>query len=165
MLGRCLVPASGVFEWQKSGSSIRQPFYIYRADHLPLAGLWARWSDSSGNPVEAFTILTTEACAAVHEDHDQVPVIVRNEQFEQWLASDEHPADDLESLLKPAPADLLAMYPVSLPVGRFRKSYRAADPRWRHALAEALRSPQLPAAVVRIRGSACTGTLITPRNR
>ena len=58
---RCLVPASGWFEWQRTGHG-KQPYYLTLADGSPLsfAGLWERW-DKDGESLESFTIVTTAA--------------------------------------------------------------------------------------------------------
>jgi putative SOS response-associated peptidase YedK len=57
---RCLVPASGFFEWQKAGKS-KVPHWIHPADGdlLTLAGLWERWAPEDAEPVYSYTILTT----------------------------------------------------------------------------------------------------------
>ena len=59
---RCLVPASGWFEWQGARGT-KQPWYVVLVDGSPLsfAALWERW-DRSGDGLETFTIITTEAC-------------------------------------------------------------------------------------------------------
>ena len=42
---RCLIPADGFFEWQKTGEKTKQPFYIRLAKDYPFAfaGLWEHW--------------------------------------------------------------------------------------------------------------------------
>ncbi len=94
---RCLVPASGFYEWKTFPSSetkskpVKQPFYITRKDGLPLtfAGLWEKWKDG----MLSFTILTCEACKGVHDLHTRMPVILAKEAFEPWLAG-ENPTVD-----------------------------------------------------------------------
>ena len=126
---RCLVPASGFFEWKKvesarGGRAKKRPFYIYRADEQPLvmAGLWESWTDpESGKPIETYAILTTDANDQLRDLHDRMPVILEPEQFDVWL--DPEPDDDpgpRQSLLKPAADGVLAMYPVSTRVNSSR---------------------------------------------
>ena len=58
---RCLVPASGFYEWKRSGKE-KQPYHIAMASGEPMtfAGLWERWEDpESGEEVRSCTILTT----------------------------------------------------------------------------------------------------------
>ena len=60
--GRCLIPASGYFEWQPTPSG-KQPYYINAADGsvLSMAGLWDQWTD----------IETGERRALVHDHRDR----------------------------------------------------------------------------------------------
>ena len=92
---RCLVPASGWFEWQGARGA-RQPWYIAPADGLPLsfAALWERW-DRSGDGLETFTIITTEACEGLAGIHHRQPAIIHPDRFGDWLA----PASPSEQLL------------------------------------------------------------------
>lgn len=96
---RCIVPASGFFEW-KSVAGAKQPFAITLADRklFGFAGLWERWKPAHGHAVETFTIITTAANEAVGAIHDRMPVILAREAEDTWL--DEDPAAAL-SLLKP----------------------------------------------------------------
>ena len=94
---RCLIPASGFFEWQAVGIAekakpAKMPFYISRKDGLPLtfAGLWERWGPDK---LLTFTILTTEAADGIHDLHDRMPVILTKDDFEPWL-SGQDPAID-----------------------------------------------------------------------
>src|SRR5690348_1098517 len=42
---RCLVPASGFYEWQATGARQKQPYHFRSKDGQPFAfaGLWERW--------------------------------------------------------------------------------------------------------------------------
>lgn len=96
---RCVVPATGFFEW-KGEPGRKQPFAI-TLPGVPLmafAGLWERWKAPAGEPVETFTIVTTEANAAIARIHDRMPVILPPEAIDTWLAAP--PAEALQ-LLKP----------------------------------------------------------------
>lgn len=88
---RCLIPASGYYEWQapREGSKARkQPFYIY-PDHAPyfaMAGVCDHWVDkSTGELVMSTAIITTEPCDALKEVHDRMPVMIRKEEWTNWL--------------------------------------------------------------------------------
>lgn len=110
---RCLVPASGFYEWQQAGKS-KVPHWIHPADGelLTLAGLWERWSPDDAEPVYSYTILTTGANRFMQGLHERMPVIIAPEEREQWLDPGAKP-DDLVPLLDPAPEGLLAAHPVS----------------------------------------------------
>ena len=96
---RCLVPATGFFEWKPVGRR-KQPFAITLADRplFAFAGLWESWRSSQGQPVETFTIVTTEANEAVREIHDRMPVILPRDAEDLWLGAAPEAA---RALLKP----------------------------------------------------------------
>src|ERR1019366_5828984 len=76
--GRCLIPASGYFEWQPTPSG-KQPYYIGAADGsvLSMAGLWAQWTDIvTGTRVRSCTIIVTTANALTRAIHDRMPVLI-----------------------------------------------------------------------------------------
>ncbi len=114
---RCLVPASGFYEWQRAmedGKEVKQPRYIRRVGDKPmaLAGLWESWTAPDGEVVETFTIITTSANDAIRPFHDRMPVILRSEDYEAWLNPATKP-DALKALLVPCPADWLSITSVS----------------------------------------------------
>ncbi|MGZ5036341.1 MAG: SOS response-associated peptidase [Usitatibacter sp.] len=96
---RCLVPATGFFEW-KGAPGRKQPFAITVASRplFAFAGLWERWAPPDGPAIETFTIVTTEANPQVAQIHDRMPAILPPEAEEPWLAGE--PADAC-LLLKP----------------------------------------------------------------
>jgi putative SOS response-associated peptidase YedK len=112
---RCLIPASGYYEWDKKGGS-RQPYHILRADGQPLAlaGLWEHWEGEEGKTViESCTILTNAANEPVARLHDRMPVILEPEDFDLWLDPGEQRVERLRGLLEPVAPGVLAMYTVS----------------------------------------------------
>lgn len=84
---RCLVPASGFFEWRAEEHG-KQPFWIHppEAGLLTFAGLWDLWRDPDGDEVLSFTILTTRPSRWVAPLHDRMPVIVPTLERASWLA-------------------------------------------------------------------------------
>jgi putative SOS response-associated peptidase YedK len=93
---RCLVPASGYFEWRTEKAK-RQPCRIApRTGALcAFAGLWERWTPEIGEPVETFTIVTTRANRLLKEVHDRMPVIVAPGDYQRWLTGSEPTAKKL----------------------------------------------------------------------
>ena len=83
---RCLIPASGFYEWKTEGRS-RRPFYICLQDQplMALAGLWDEWRDPAGTPLQSFTIITTSANALVGRIHERMPVILSPAAWDDWL--------------------------------------------------------------------------------
>ncbi|WLD93978.1 SOS response-associated peptidase [Alkalihalobacillus sp. AL-G] len=110
---RCLIPASGFYEWKKEGKQ-KQPKYIQmKEDNLfAFAGLWERWSDDSGNPLHTCTILTTKPNELMEDIHNRMPVILPKDEYSRWLKSDEEP-EAIEDLLQPYDAEKMAAHNVS----------------------------------------------------
>jgi putative SOS response-associated peptidase YedK len=115
---RCLVPASGFYEWKKLDGD-KQPYFIGLRDGAPLAfaGLWERW-DKGEAPVETFTIITGEPNSLVAGLHDRMPVILDPDDYDAWLTA----ADTAipQALLQPFPSQLMTAYPVSKRVNNAR---------------------------------------------
>ncbi len=98
---RCVIPASGFYEWRRSGR-VRQPFYFHAAsgEPLALAGLWEVWRDPRGQPLESFTILTVPSNALVAPIHARMPALLSRGQVAAWLDPAAPPAA-LRELLRP----------------------------------------------------------------
>lgn len=111
---RCLIPADGFYEWKGNGRE-RQPycFEVSEGEMFAFAGIWDRWSDRSGNPVESCSILTTVANAVTSTVHDRMPVIVRRESYGFWLEPGAKTLDALLELLRPYDAGPMRCFPVS----------------------------------------------------
>ena len=116
---RCLLPASGYFEWASSGERggrpKKVPFYFRRKDGLLLAigGLWEVWHGPVEQTLRTCTILTTDANRLGVEVHDRMPVLVPEELWDQWLAPEPLGVVARTAAVAPAPDDLLEMVRVS----------------------------------------------------
>jgi putative SOS response-associated peptidase YedK len=113
---RCLIPASGFFEWKRAGDKGKQPFYFYLKDKpvFGFAGLWESWVDKeTGEETESCTIITTEANDVLKPVHDRMPVIIKPDDYEFWLDAKVKDAEQLEKLLAPYPAKEMESHTVS----------------------------------------------------
>jgi putative SOS response-associated peptidase YedK len=114
---RCLVPASGFYEWRREGGRRRPQPYLFapRAGRpLALAGLWAPWRDpQSGDWLLTAAVVTTRANSTVGELHDRMPVLLADDEWPLWLDPMNTDAGLLTDLLQPAPDELLELRPVS----------------------------------------------------
>jgi putative SOS response-associated peptidase YedK len=111
---RCLVPASGFYEWQKIDGR-KQPVFIHLAggDLFAFASLWEHWQSPDGSEVNSCTLLTTGPNELIRPVHDRMPVILRPEEYDLWLDRDVQQVDRLRPLLRPFPAERMAFFPVS----------------------------------------------------
>ncbi len=156
---RCLVPADGFYEWKKLPAlsaplpevrdtlfgpdvtvksakkkevAAKQPYAFAMANGEPFAfaGLWDRWKDPAGVPLESFTIITTTPNELTSTVHDRMPVILRPRDYELWLS---HPASEkgappvppleLLALLRPFPAERMKAQMAHADVGNVRNNH------------------------------------------
>jgi putative SOS response-associated peptidase YedK len=113
---RCLVPASGYFEWKPEGSA-KQPYFIHDPDRdlLMFAGLWESWRETKeSDPLYTFTIVTGPPGLVSGDIHDRAPLILSETDWERWLSGE--PADAAD-VLNAAQEPRLAYYPVPKAVG------------------------------------------------
>lgn len=111
---RCLVPASGFYEWDHKGKA-KIPYYIKlkNDDMFSFAGLYDIWKDAEGKMLMSYTIITTDSNTVVGKIHDRMPVIIPIEDEDEWLESRD---EKIHKLLKPYPAGEMEAYRVSISV-------------------------------------------------
>jgi putative SOS response-associated peptidase YedK len=111
---RCLVIATGFYEWQVQGRA-KQPMWIGLKGHRPFAfaGLWEQWKPAEGEPLETCTIITTEANDLMAPIHNRMPVILFPTSYEQWLDPTVQQTEPLKALLRSCPSEELLAHPVS----------------------------------------------------
>ena len=113
---RCLVPATGFYEWKKEPlSRSKQPFFIAtrNRDIFSFAGLWSIWKNpQTAEEILSYTILTTEPNELMLRIHNRMPVILPVEREKDWLDLTSSPAL-LRELLAPYPGELMDAFPVS----------------------------------------------------
>lgn len=116
---RCVVPATGFYEWQKPESGPdrghKVPHAVAPADGgcLGFAGLWETWSAPDGSKLDTVTILTTAPNAEMRELHDRMPVVLDPADHDRWMTTPPEEAPSLTTLLRPAPDGTLEATPVS----------------------------------------------------
>jgi putative SOS response-associated peptidase YedK len=84
---RCIVPATGFYEWQTLATGNKQPWYFASevGQALALAGLWDRWSDGQ-QTLESCTILVGPPESAVARIHDRSPVLLGDTAVPLWIS-------------------------------------------------------------------------------
>lgn len=113
---RCLIPATGFYEWQLvPGSSRKQPWHIQHKNQkiMSFAGLWEPVKLDDETTSLSCTIVTTQAnelMSEIHNSNHRMPVIVDPESRDKWLVGDAETAFDLT---RTYPDGMLDAYPIS----------------------------------------------------
>ena len=94
---RCLIPATGFYEWTKTDAGDRLPWYIAPCDKstMAFAGIWQDWGQDM--PVRTCAIVTTAASADIGAIHHRMPVLVEPKDWGLWLGQEGHGAAPLMS--------------------------------------------------------------------
>lgn len=109
---RLIIPADGFYEWKKEGKQ-KQPYYFRQNNGKPfaLAGLYDTWRVGD-EKITTFTILTTDANEIMNPIHNRMPVILLEEDYDEWLDVNQSDKEKLSRMLKPYPAERMEGYPV-----------------------------------------------------
>ncbi len=111
---RCLIPASGFYEWKKADGR-KIPYYIRlkKTDLFAFAGLYDTWIDASGGKIQSYTIITTVPNKLLVTIHDRMPVILQKTDENIWLNGGEKDIKKITGCLKTYPEEKMEAYPVS----------------------------------------------------
>tara|TARA_B100000029_G_scaffold516588_1_gene631497 strand:- start:5049 stop:5723 length:675 start_codon:yes stop_codon:yes gene_type:complete len=115
---RCLVLASGFYEWRNAPGG-KEPFYIRRSDNklMGFAGLREVWQSDYESKLETVTIVTTKANFNLAEIHNRMPIILSSQKQRLWLDKELLSIAKLDILM--ANQDIkLDIYPVSKAVNK-----------------------------------------------
>jgi putative SOS response-associated peptidase YedK len=116
---RCLVPASGFYEWDR-GARPRQPYYFHPAGEpfMAMAAVWEHWLHPGGSEILSAAIVTMPAAAPVARIHHRMPLILARRHWDAWLDTGSV-KPDIAPFIQTAPeADFLAMHAVGTGVNR-----------------------------------------------
>ena len=113
---RCIIPASGFYEWSAGPDRARLPWYITRVDGQPMAfgGLWSHWGD-----LDTCAMVTVEGGPGMAGIHDREPVILEREDWPLWLGE---AGKGAAVLMKPRGAGILQAHRVDVAVNSNRAS-------------------------------------------
>jgi putative SOS response-associated peptidase YedK len=116
---RCLVPASGFYEWRLENGR-KQP-YCCHIDHqlFSIAAIWEHWQDADGNEIQSCALLTTEARGAMQELHQRMPVYIAPQDYAAWLDCHSDRTDQADQLIMHTAPDY-EYYAVGSEVGNSR---------------------------------------------
>lgn len=120
--GRCIIPASGYYEWHTNPDKSKQPYYITLADDRPmaLAGLYATWVGPEGEEIDSVATITVPANGQLSVVHDRMPAILEGDAIEQWLDVRGVTAKAAYQLALPLEDGVVKFHPVSTRVNSAR---------------------------------------------
>ncbi len=122
---RCLVPANGYYEWQKTTNG-KLPFYVRPTDQdiFAFAGIYSSWTDPEGVQWGTYAVIT-----AVHDRGPKMPlqrpIILSPRDEAEWLNSEISDSSTLYGLMRPMSDNMLQIHPVTPDV----KNIKANDER------------------------------------
>jgi len=117
---RCVVPASGYYEWMKGPDGKRQPYYITMADDGPMlfAGLYSQWAGPDGEEVDTACIVTVEPNLEISSVYDRMPAILNSRAaVDDWLNTRDVGPKEAVQLALPMPAGSLKYHAVGKAIG------------------------------------------------
>ena len=118
---RCVVPASGYYEWMKGADGSRRPYYITSAETrtMAFAGLYSTWAGPNGEEVDTVCIVTVHPNLEISGVYDRMPAILRGEEaIDAWLNTRDVDAGEAVALAASAPPGTMRYHPVGKAVGR-----------------------------------------------
>lgn len=115
---RCLITATGFYEWTKDPDGNRLPWYITRRDGAPLvfAAIWQDWAQGDLN-VRTCAMVTCAANSAMSQIHHRMPVILEPDDWPLWLGEEGRGA---AKLMQAAPEECLTWHRVDRAVNSNR---------------------------------------------
>jgi len=92
---RCLVPVNAFYEWSgPKGRRVKWRISLKDESLFALGGLWEWWKDPAAeSAVHTYTIVTTDANAALAHIHDRMPVIIAAGNYGRWLDAGQEVGD------------------------------------------------------------------------
>lgn len=118
---RCIIPASGFYEWKKVNGKTGPKFDVTVPGEslFGFAGLWGDWTNPKTNQLEkTFSIFTTAPNERFAEYHNRQPVILDPSEYDEWLAPAERPPVHLLRIL---PQEKMIITPVGPPAAQIEK--------------------------------------------
>lgn len=120
MRRRCLIPATGFFEYHHSADGSAEPYYIFLKGEkiFSMGGIFDFWRNpETGNESASFSQITTEPNPLMRKIHNggknpfRMPLIIRPEDENKWLDPNLD-RGSIEKFFKPFPQSDMDAYQV-----------------------------------------------------
>lgn len=117
---RCLIPATGFYEWTKDANGNRLPWYIHRPDDgmIAFAGVWQPWERERAR-YDTCAIVTTPASQSMSAIHHRMPLSLEAADWPLWLGE---AGKGAARLMAPGREDLFVWHRVDPAVNSNRAS-------------------------------------------
>ncbi len=120
---RCLIPASGFYEWKKDDAGNRTPMWFHSQDGASIAFAGIRSTERTlDGDIDACAIITCAANDLLAPVYHRMPVIVPSKSYDRWLGAYQD-SDALLVLLQPREWEDVSYHPVSSEVNRAANDY------------------------------------------
>ena len=124
---RCLVPASGYYEWatELGQYKTKQPVYISRDDNhlLAFAGIYDRWISPQGEIKDSVAIITRDAVNELAKVHNRMPLFLPRDRWNDWMNPNLQDLNVIRALMNVAkPDEHLRYWPVADLVNSIRNN-------------------------------------------
>jgi putative SOS response-associated peptidase YedK len=118
---RCIVPATGYYEWMKGADGQRRPYYITSSETetMAFAGLYSTWAGPNGEEVDTVCIVTVDPNLEISGVYDRMPAILRGQAaIDAWLNTREVDVKEAVGLAVSSPPGTMKYHPVSKAMGK-----------------------------------------------
>ena len=118
---RCIIPATGYYEWMTGADGVRRPYYIESNETgtMAFAGLYSTWAGPNGEEVDTVCIVTVDPNLEISGVYDRMPAILRGQDaIDAWLNTRDVDVREAVGLAVSPPAGTMKYHPVSKAVGR-----------------------------------------------
>lgn len=124
---RCLVPASGYYEWatELGRYKTKQPVFISRDDEklLAFAGIFDRWISPEGEIRDSVAIITRDAIGDLAKVHNRMPLFLPRDRWREWMDPELTEIEEVRELMNiPNPDEHLRYWPVASLVNSIRNN-------------------------------------------
>ncbi|MEE8371687.1 MAG: SOS response-associated peptidase [Sphingomonadales bacterium] len=112
---RCLIPANGFYEWQKTRhGKIPMLIHLDEGKLFAFAGIWEAWWGPDGDELlETTALLTRPAISKLMPVHDRMPIMLAEADMGLWLGEENIAPGEVLPRLRQRPDDEISFYAVS----------------------------------------------------